>query len=235
MKIKIVLFLAVATFLTLVISSYKEGPDFYAGYECTGATGTTQGCNGSHNGVTCHSNNTTSNNVTVVLDSAGTVVKSYYPGVTYTVTLSADGHALSQSFQVMPDPRLKLAPGDLQAQFSLARNVETLRVACRIALKQAKALRKTLSAADTTASKAHDLLARIDTVAGKPGDPFALPAVERHLNTLTDLSHRLDKLAFAADGADAAPTPDAMTSYAQVSAALTDTLKAWAAIQQTAK
>jgi hypothetical protein len=94
MKIKFVLFVVLASFLTL-FSSYNEGPDLMGPEECTGATGTTQGCSGSWthgsgstHGITCHSNITSSNNVVVELDSAGTAVKSYYPGHSYTVKLS---------------------------------------------------------------------------------------------------------------------------------------------------
>ena len=88
MKIKLLLALVFVGFLTLVISSYKEGPDYFGLYECTGATGLTHGCSGSNNGITCHSNNTTSKNVVLELDSQGVSVKSYYPGVTYTIKLS---------------------------------------------------------------------------------------------------------------------------------------------------
>jgi hypothetical protein len=88
MKIKVVLLLVFVSILTLVISSYKEGPDWFGLYECTGATGLYHGCSGSNNGITCHSNTTTLNNVVVELDSAGTRVKTYHPGHTYTVKLS---------------------------------------------------------------------------------------------------------------------------------------------------
>jgi len=88
MKIKLLLALVFVSFLTLVISSYKEGPDYFGLYECTGATGFAHGCSGTNGGITCHSNNTTSNNVVLELDSSGTPVKSYYPGHTYTIKLS---------------------------------------------------------------------------------------------------------------------------------------------------
>ena len=94
MKIKVVLLLVFVSFMTLFISSYKEGPDFFGLVDCTGATGTTHGCSGSYtgsgstHGMGCHSNITTSNNVVIELDSAGTPVKSYHPGLTYSVKLS---------------------------------------------------------------------------------------------------------------------------------------------------
>jgi len=84
MKVKIVLFLFVALGLTFTLSSYREGPAYWAGYDCTGATGSRFGCGGGG----CH-RATTSNALTIELDSAGVPVTSYYPGLSYTVKLSA--------------------------------------------------------------------------------------------------------------------------------------------------
>jgi len=83
MKVKVLLFLVFVSFLSLTISSYREGPAYYAGYDCTGATGSRNSCSGGG----CHGT-TTSNNVTIELDSAGVAVTSYYPGHQYTVKLS---------------------------------------------------------------------------------------------------------------------------------------------------
>jgi len=88
MKIKVVLFLVFASFMTIVMSSYIVGPDSFGLWECTGATGIAHGCSGSNGHNTCHSNITSDNNVVVELDSAGIPVKSYYPGHTYTIKLS---------------------------------------------------------------------------------------------------------------------------------------------------
>jgi hypothetical protein len=83
MKLKLAIGLFASVFLTLLISSYREGPAYYAGYDCTGATGTRIGCGGGG----CHGS-TSSNAVTIELDSAGIAVTSYYPGMAYTVKLS---------------------------------------------------------------------------------------------------------------------------------------------------
>jgi photosystem II stability/assembly factor-like uncharacterized protein len=145
------------------------------------------------------------------------------PPGTYTVTLTVDGHAARQNVTVLPDPRLTLHPGDLQAQFGLARDVEALRVACRTALTQARALRQHGAAAAQ--------LARIDAIAGKPYEPFSAPPGDRKLDTIANLSVRLDALAQAVDGADAAPSQDAQTSYGQLAAAAKQALAAWATIK----
>jgi hypothetical protein len=131
------------------------------------------------------------------------------PGA-YTVVLTANGQTLRQPLQLRPDPRLKLGAGDLRAQFDLACAVEAARVSARTALKDAAALRK-----------AHpDLAPRVDKITGEPFDPFSVPKNPLVLNTITELSGRLDKLAQAVDGADAAPSADARTGFKLASAVL---------------
>ena len=80
--------------LSVVVSSYHEGPAFYNGYDCTGAetgtpTATFRGCgNGS---TACHGSSATATlPVTLEIDSTatGTPVTSYVPGRTYYVKIS---------------------------------------------------------------------------------------------------------------------------------------------------
>jgi len=144
---------------------------------------------------------------------------AWAPPGAYTVVLTTGGHDYRQTLQVLPDPRLKLAPGDLQAQFVLARAVEAARVTCRTALKNAASLRKTLEANAGRADAAHKALlaariARLDTAAGRPFDPSAANTTgPSDVGALTSISDRLDALAQAVDGADGAPTPDARAGY----------------------
>ncbi len=84
MKIKVLLFLFFTAALSIILSSYREGPMKHSGWDGTGADGTT-GCS---NGSSCH-NSTTSLSPTVELDSAGVAVTSYQPGGSYTVKISA--------------------------------------------------------------------------------------------------------------------------------------------------
>jgi hypothetical protein len=78
--------------LSLVLSSHHLGPAYVLGLDCTGASGNNfnifalSGCGTLTIG--CH-NTTTSNNVVIELDSAGIAVKSYHPGQSYTVKISA--------------------------------------------------------------------------------------------------------------------------------------------------
>jgi hypothetical protein len=130
----------------------------------------------------------------------------------YTVTLTIDGQSFHQTAHILPDPRLRLHAGDLQAQFALARRVEAAQIACEHALSAATALLPKL-----TDSSAHARLAALID-APHPGNT-ANP------NALSDLEDRLAALAQAADGADAAPTPDAQAAYTQAAAALAADLK----------
>lgn len=159
------------------------------------------------------------------------------PPGNYTVVLRAAGQEIRQGLRVLPDPRLKLAPGDLTAQFMLAQKVEGLRVSCRTTLKQTAALRKRLQdeAGKADADKKQHIqaiLARLDTIDGQAYDQFAAAGTRRTLNGLHDISDRLDKLAQAVDGADAAPTADAQVGVAHDAEALDGVLQQWSALKR---
>ncbi len=79
----------------------------------------------------------------------------------YEATLTIDGQRYTEPFDIRPDPRLHLAPGALDAEFTAARAVEAARLRCA-------------------------------------ASPTPLPAIAR----------RLEHLAAALNGADAAPSPD---------------------------
>lgn len=85
MKVKVVSFLVFASLFSLILSSYRAGPAYQGGIDGTGATGSSLGCS---SGGGCHGA-TSSNNVVIELDSAGVPVQSYYPGMSYTVKISA--------------------------------------------------------------------------------------------------------------------------------------------------
>jgi hypothetical protein len=85
MKVNLYVFLVFASLFTLFLSSYREGPAYWGGIDGAGATGSSLGCS---NGGGCHGA-TSSNNVVIELDSVGIPVQSYYPGLTYTVKISA--------------------------------------------------------------------------------------------------------------------------------------------------
>ena len=102
MKKRILLFTAVAGITSLGISSYHSGAA-NNGYDCTGAeaagTGAfvnSTGCNFSGSG--CHATAATTGIIIgIELDSAGVATTHYKGGATYTVKITGDGTATSNS------------------------------------------------------------------------------------------------------------------------------------------
>ena len=141
----------------------------------------------------------------------------------YTVALTTPSGTQRQALTVLPDPRLRLQLGDLDAQFALARAIEAARVQAGTALEDAAKLRATLAAAHAP------MLAELDTLVDAPPDnPGAgQVAPPRQVDGLTDIALRLDALAQAVDGADAAPTPDAQAGFRLAAQALARTLARW--------
>ena len=160
------------------------------------------------------------------------------PGA-YSVVLTVDGQAFRQTVQIRPDPRLKLAAGDLQAEFALAQAVEAARIACHNALTDAARLRPLWTAEASHAAdpaqkaKVTARVALLDAlVAAQPEDAREAATVPPpRMDGLFDIAARLDKLAQAVDGADAAPTPDAAESFRQIAHALSTALAAWSTLR----
>ncbi|WP_428390677.1 WD40/YVTN/BNR-like repeat-containing protein [Lichenicoccus sp.] len=136
---------------------------------------------------------------------------------TYIVALTVDGHTLRQKLQVVPDPRLHVAPEAFQQEFALARKIQADRIAVRIILRDAAALRARTVSTQTKAA----LTALIDpSTTGSQAHP---PAPDG----LPEIADRLASLAQAIDGADAAPSPDARAGLAQAEHALAAVTSRW--------
>jgi photosystem II stability/assembly factor-like uncharacterized protein len=151
----------------------------------------------------------------------------------YTVTLTADGARLTQPLVVAPDPRVTLSPEAYAAQFALARKIAAARARVAAAARGNGALLKALAerrkgasgepANGETAKAIEALERRAQELAG--GAAWWLPP--RTLTNLRVAGDTLDKLATAVDGADAAPSPDAVTGFAAIQSALDQTLATW--------
>ncbi len=89
MKKRILLFTLFAGIGFLSFSSYNVGPAAGGSLNCTGSLNQPKTCSGS----TCHGGTSANTSVTIVVDSAGTVVTKYKPGITYNVTIT--GHNTS--------------------------------------------------------------------------------------------------------------------------------------------
>jgi photosystem II stability/assembly factor-like uncharacterized protein len=163
----------------------------------------------------------------------------WVPPGAYSVILTVDGKTYRQPLAVAPDPRVHLSADAYTRQFALARDIA--------------AARNRLAEASAAAGKRHeDLLKAADdrTRSGRRKEAEALAAADVRLVQTTDiatakesqnqssapinkvggmryLNASLAKLAQAVDGADDAPSTDAMVGYRQLSALLAAQLDAW--------
>jgi photosystem II stability/assembly factor-like uncharacterized protein len=153
-----------------------------------------------------------------------------FPGVwappgSYTVELDVAGQKLRQPLEIVADPRVSVPQPAFQAQFALARQVEQSRFAAHSMLKDAKALKDKLVARKGAAAAAA-LIAQIDALVGPP-----IPTLgSSDPATLQGVSDRLDDLSGAIEGADAAPSPDAVRSYALLAPQVAALAQRWQAI-----
>lgn len=159
----------------------------------------------------------------------------------YSIELTVDGKTLRQPLAVVADPRVKLGADVYASQYAFARQVELVQIRLARAFAEAKAMHTALAKerADTTTSEAlaSDLKAFDASVvaaagivdAGNPHNAWSMPA-----NTTTSfrfLGDALGKLANAADGADAAPSPDARAGIAVLLPKLDRALGDWSLLQ----
>jgi len=142
----------------------------------------------------------------------------------YTVRLTQGGSASTRTLVVKKDPRLpaSITDAELVRQSAFARDVEAERVRVAVALHQAEALRKQLSAArehakGRGAAALDNIATAIDLVAGPPP---ARPGEESFGNGegsptgLRRLASSLAGLQRTVESADAPPTTDAVAGFA---------------------
>jgi photosystem II stability/assembly factor-like uncharacterized protein len=143
----------------------------------------------------------------------------------YAVRLTAAGRSQTQPLIVGKDPRLgaSVTDADLAAQHALARGIQAERVRVAVGLRQADLLRKQIAAlrGKATGAAAADLGAfakSIDRAAGppilSPGEEF-FETEEASPTSLRRLATSLSGLQSAVESADAAPSPDAVTGFAE--------------------
>lgn len=131
----------------------------------------------------------------------------------YTVEIDVDGRKLQRPLEVRADPRVSITQAAFEAQFALARKVETDRVRAQTILAEAKKLPAPLDAR------------RAAIITGGNADLPASP------HAVAGISVRLDGLAKAVDAADAMPSPDSLQAYALLHAALGHLEARWRALR----
>ncbi|HTQ80764.1 MAG TPA: hypothetical protein VMM92_12265 [Thermoanaerobaculia bacterium] len=148
----------------------------------------------------------------------------------YTVVLEVDGTRLTRPLTVTADPRLSLPPESYAAELALARRIEDARARAAAMGKAAGTLLKALDSRRTGAKAKlaralDDFAARVLVLTGGSSAPWYVPP--QTLTSLRFLTAELDRLATAVDGADAAPSPDAVAGFAQAETRLRQLLAAW--------
>jgi len=138
----------------------------------------------------------------------------------YMVELDVDGQALRQPLVIAPDPRISVGQQGFEAQFQLARQIQQSRVLAHSILKEAAAAKEKLPKGSAAAEQ-------IDAIVGAPA------AIEGSTDvaTLRGVSDRLDTLATAVESADGAPSPDEISGYGILSAALNAAAQRWNALR----
>jgi len=161
----------------------------------------------------------------------------------YVVELAVDGRTFKQPLTLVPDPRVKLDDTAYAKQFALARNVEAAQLELAAAQGEAKNLHKNIAAAHAASASNTDLKTALDAFdaelvaragiveAANPHNAWILPPSST--TSLRFVGEALGKVAAAADGADAAPTPDAESGYAVAKALLDRELGEWKAFKAT--
>jgi photosystem II stability/assembly factor-like uncharacterized protein len=157
----------------------------------------------------------------------------------YNIALRVDGKTYRQPLHIVPDPRVKLPVDAYARQFAFANSIEMAEARLARANAEADALDKALQGARKGADGA--LLAAIDVFAAKlaaitgvteapnPGNARAFPPGST--NTFALVEEDLGKLGSAADGADAAPSPDAQVGYTRAMPMLDRVLGSWERIK----
>ena len=136
-----------------------------------------------------------------------------------------------QTLTVSPDPRITIPQSAYQEQFTLAKQVETLRAPLTAALDEAEKLAAKLTADPARLQRVIDVSGVINS--SNAANLWWLPP--KSTTTLRFLDGALQRLAGAIDSADAAPTADARTSYTVLKPQVEAALKAWGEVKAQSK
>jgi photosystem II stability/assembly factor-like uncharacterized protein len=143
------------------------------------------------------------------------------PPGNYKVVLTVGDKKLTQPLAITPDPRINLPASAYAEQFALAKQIEQTRTAIAAAMQDATTLTKDKP----------DLLERIKAITGgSAGEAFPPPPAPA--NSLRFIDGALAKIANAVDGADVAPTRDAIDAWARLKPSADAALAAWKTFRQ---
>lgn len=165
---------------------------------------------------------------------------AWAPPGRYTVELDVDGKRQRQSLTIEPDPRVGLSDDDYAREFAFARRIEVSRARLAVVARESKTLHLALAnaapmARSDLAAAVRKLDAKVVALAfivdaGNPHNAWSIPP-----NTTTNVrfvDQTLTTLYGAADGADAAPSPDALAGYAAIEPVLDRLIEAWSVLKR---
>ena len=152
------------------------------------------------------------------------------PG-TYLIKLTAGGKTLTQQLTIKMDPRLKTSGESLKAQFEMETKIVEAMQRDFDALTEVQMVRKALKQISSTAnlqSQVGELDKKLVEVEGSAGGYGAQYLSTPQGRGLARLNSALSTLLTIVDSADAAPTTQAVATFAQVERALDEQLARWA-------
>ncbi len=156
------------------------------------------------------------------------------PGM-YQLKLTVAGRTLTAPLEVKLDPRVSVRPGALKQQFDLAMSIGQSLADSSAAVQQVRELRRQLTevqerSANDPANK--DIAAAAHALDAKLAVLLEAGAATQTANMVA-LNGDLAGLMTTVTAADAAPTAQAITTFAELRPALDAQLASWAAIKRT--
>ena len=142
----------------------------------------------------------------------------------YTLILSADGRTMNQTLIVKMDPRVKTPRVGLMQQYTASKQVYDTIVELQRALAELRGMREQVK--DAAFDK------KMETLEGRPAPGFGAPAGGP--DTLNSVSGSLAQLMNVLQGADVAPTAQALNAVAERRQAATKLLVEWRTLKSAA-
>jgi hypothetical protein len=156
---------------------------------------------------------------------------------TYTVKLTVNGQSYAEPLAVKMDPRVHTSSADLLLQFSVSKQLYDDQGAAAKALEQIRALREKLRALRERAAPgaASDAVTEFDqklaALQGTGGGGRGGRGAASGPDTITSVNGSLSLLMRMIQGADAAPTSQAMAAAADRRKAMAGLLQRWTAMK----
>jgi photosystem II stability/assembly factor-like uncharacterized protein len=155
------------------------------------------------------------------------------PG-TYSIKLTAGGKTFTQPLTIQMDPRIKTSPQDLKAQFEMEMKIVEAMRRDFDALTEVRKVRKALKDASSSPNLQAQIAefdkkaADLEGTAGGYGAQYLSTPAGRGL---ARLNSGLNSLLAIVDSADAAPTTQAVATFAEVERVLDEQLARWTEIR----